>query len=333
MKATKYRVLLFYKYVRIKDPEEVRIEQREICENLNLKGRIIIAEEGINGTLEGAEKDTKKYISFMQRFKYFNGCKFKKSQGTGEAFGKLIVRVRPEVVTARIKIDPTRVTGKYVTSAKLHNWIELKKEIYIVDMRNDYEYISGHFENFIPSGIHNFFDLPDVLPRLAHLKNKTIVTVCTGGIRCEKASGFLLMNGFKNVYQLKDGIQTYMEKYPNEHFLGKLYVFDNRLTIGFNTDDPKHKIVGKCLHCGVPTDNYVNCEYDICHFHYISCGKCIDPELGFAFCKKDCKRKFLKSQQYDKFQKENQNYSSGSGGKNSSPLLSTLSGYSDGLSQ
>ncbi len=300
MNNPKYQVLLYYKYVKIENPDEVMDVQRELCESLNINGRIIIAPEGINGTVEGRVSDTKKYISALSRSKIFKGIKFKKSKGTGEAFSKLIVRVRPEVVTARISVDPTQISGKYITAEKLHRWFESKKEFYIVDMRNDYEYISGHFKNFIPSGIHNFFDLPDVLPRLEHLKEKTIVTVCTGGIRCEKASGFLLMNGFNDVYQLKEGIQTYMEKYPNEHFLGKLYVFDNRLTLGFNTSDPKHKIVGKCLHCSVPCDNYVNCEYDVCHFHHISCGDCKDRELGLSFCKKECKEKYLKSPQYAK---------------------------------
>lgn len=302
MNPQKYQVLLFYKYVNIDNPQNVLMEQKALCTDLNLKGRIIIAQEGINGTVEGLEKDTKKYMAILRKSELFQGINFKKSAGSGVAFRKLIVRVRPEVVTVRIKIDPTKITGKYITSEKLHNWIENKKEIYIVDMRNDYEYISGHFENFIPSGIHNFFDLPDVLPKLQHLKNKTIITVCTGGIRCEKASGFLLMNGFKDVYQLQDGIQTYMEKYPNEHFLGKLYVFDNRLTLAFNADDPKHKIVGKCFNCQVSCDTYVNCEYDICHFHHISCKDCIDKELGLYFCNKECKEKYLKSPQFQKAQ-------------------------------
>jgi UPF0176 protein len=302
MNKSNFQVLLYYKYIKITDPQEIRIQQKAFCEEFNLKGRIIIAPEGINGTIEGKTSDTEKYISKMQKSKLFKGIKFKKSVGEGDAFRKLIVRVRPEVVTARISVDPSVITGKYVTADELHRWIEDKKEIYIVDMRNDYEYISGHFENFIPSGIHNFFDLPDVLPKLAHLKDRTIVTVCTGGIRCEKASGFLLMNGFKDVYQLQDGIQTYMEKYPNEHFLGKLYVFDNRLTIGFNTQDPQHKIVGRCMDCNKPSDRYVNCEYDICHYHHIRCVECMDKELGLAFCKNECKEKYLNSPQFQKRQ-------------------------------
>lgn len=294
MKQTDYQVLLYYKYVYIEDPYAVRDEQRALCEKLDLKGRIIVAYEGINGTVEGTLENTEKYIKEMEKSMYFKGISYKKSKGTGDAFPKLSVKARPEIVTTKVEgLNPNVETGKYITADELHKWFEEKREFYLVDMRNDYEYISGYFENFIPSGIHNFYDLPSVLPKLEHLKDKTIVTVCTGGIRCEKASGFLLANGFNDVYQLKDGIQTYMEKYPNKHFKGKLYVFDKRITVGFNTDDPSHEIVGECRHCGVKTDRYVNCEYNFCHFHYISCENCIDTETGLAFCDTECKEKYL----------------------------------------
>lgn len=292
-----YNVLLFYKYVTIPNPQTVRDEQRELCLQLHLKGRIIVADEGINATVEGTVDDTQKYQKEMEKIPYFKGISYKISEGTGTAFPKLSVKYRPEVVTTKIKnLNPQKVTGKYITAEELHDWFENKKEFYLIDMRNDYEYLSGYFENFIPSGIHNFYDLPDVLPKIAHLKNKTVVTVCTGGIRCEKASGFLLTNGFKDVYQLKDGIVTYMEKYPNKHFKGKLYVFDNRLTIGFNTDSPDHEIVGTCMQCGVSCDSYVNCEYDMCHFHYICCLNCRDKETGLAFCNTVCKQNYMKFQ-------------------------------------
>jgi len=298
MKKSEYQVLLYYKYISVPEAQKVRDEQKELCVKLNLKGRIIVADEGINGTVEGTVADTEKYIKAMEKIPYFKGISYKKSSGTGNAFPKLSVKYRPEVVTTKIKnLNPQQVTGKYITAEELHNWFENKKEFYIVDMRNDYEYISGYFENFIPSGIHNFYDLSDTLPRLEHLKNKTVVTVCTGGIRCEKASGFLVSNGFNDVYQLKDGIVTYMEKYPNKHFKGKLYVFDKRMTIGFNTDSPDHEIVGSCMHCGAVCDSYVNCEYDICHYHYICCSNCRDKETGLSFCKNECKEKYLKYQQ------------------------------------
>lgn len=293
MVTSTHQILLYYKYVAIAEPEKVREEQRMLCASLQLKGRIIIAKEGINGTVEGLVEDTEKYIQAMDESEYFTGIHYKKSAGTGTAFGKLQVRARPEIVTAGLPdLNPNQVTGKYITADELHQWFLEKKEFYLVDMRNDFEYSSGHFSGFIPSGMKHFFDLPNVLPKLAHLKDKVIVTVCTGGIRCEKASGYLVANGFKDVYQLQDGIVTYMEKYPNQHFKGKLYVFDKRITMGFNIDDPQHEIVGKCMHCGKPCDSYVNCEYNVCHYHYIACSDCNDTETGFYFCKPECKQLF-----------------------------------------
>jgi UPF0176 protein len=294
MQKEGFQVLLYYKFVPINDPEEIMVWQRELCQRLNIKGRIIIAKEGLNGTIEGTFQSTEEYISEVKKNKYFKDMNFKKSSGKGNAFPKLSIKVRNEVVASgKAGIDPNLVRGKYISAQELHSWFEEKKEFYIVDMRNDYEYASGYFENSLFSGLHNFFDLPNVLPKIRHLKGKAVVTVCTGGIRCEKASGFLVVSGFENVYQLKDGIQTYMEKYPNEHFKGKLYVFDNRLTIGFNTDDPQHEVVGKCMHCGVPADSYVNCAYDICHLHYICCSNCLDKQTGLAFSKQECKEKYL----------------------------------------
>ncbi len=296
MTKNPYQVLLYYKYIDIRDPEAVMAAQRELCESLNLTGRIIVSTEGINGTVEGKTQDTENYIKEMTKLKEFKDIVYKKSVGTGSAFPKLSVKVRSEIVTTGVEgLDPSKITGKYLTCEQLHSWFEQGKEFYIVDMRNDYEYISGHFEGTIFSGFNNFRNLPQILTKLAQLKGKTIVTVCTGGVRCEKASGFLVKEGFADVYQLKDGIQTYMEKYPNQHFKGKLYVFDNRLTLGFNTDDSQHEIVGNCMHCGVKCDSYVNCADNICHRHYICCTSCLDKETGLAFCEEKCKNVYLKS--------------------------------------
>ncbi len=295
MHALTFQVLLFYKYINIKDPQTLKEDQKKLCEKLNLKGRLFVSKEGINGNIEGLTVNTEKYIKSMQKIAIFKNISFKKSIGTGSAFPKLSIKVRPEIVALGMpELNPNKVSGKYISAGELHLWFEEKKEFYIIDMRNDYEYLSGFFEGSYFSNTHNFSDLPKVLNKLNSLKNKTVVTVCTGGVRCEKASGVLLMNGFLDVYQLKDGIQTYIEKYPNEHFKGKLYVFDNRLTLGFNTEDPKHMVVGKCLKCSKPCDSYVNCAYDMCHYHYICCVDCKDQDLKVFFCKIECKEIYRK---------------------------------------
>ena len=220
----------------------------------------------------------------------FSDINWKKSEGTGNAFPKLKVKVREEIVSLHLHdkdIKPWKVTGKYLEAEELHRWFEEGREFYIVDMRNDYEHKSGYFEGSILPPFSNFRDLSELLPHLESLKNKTVVTVCTGGVRCEKASGFLIKNGFADVYQLKNGIVTYMEKYPNEHFKGKLYVFDGRILMGFNTGSERHEVVGKCERCSETSEHYINCDTVGCHRHFILCEKCIG-ESG-KVCPAGCK--------------------------------------------
>ena len=185
-----FEVLLFYKYFKLEDPEAVKLWQRSVCEGLNLKGRIILAKEGINGTVEGLRKDTRVYIRKLKEFSKFKEMSIKKSQGNGQAFSKLSVKVRDEIVATHFGEDTAnRVekTGHYVSAQELHSWFEAGREFYIVDMRNDYEQESGYFENSILSGFKQFYDLPEILSKIEHLKDKIIVPVCTGGGRCERA--------------------------------------------------------------------------------------------------------------------------------------------------
>lgn len=292
-----YQILLYYKYTNIEDPNELLKSQRELCESLNLKGRIIVSKEGINGTVEGSVENTEKYVQTMLSDNRFKGMNFKRSEGTGNAFPKLSIKVRSELVSGHLgedDVNPNEMTGKYITAEELHNLFNSDEEFYIVDMRNDYEHKVGYFRNSILPALSNFRDLPKIIGSLEHLKDKKVITVCTGGVRCEKASGYLVKKGFKNVYQLENGIVTYMEKYPNEDFLGKLYVFDGRVVMGFETDSDKHVVVSKCEKCGKVSDNYIDCAYIHCkgHRHIICCKDCYSVD-GKAYCCNECEQKAL----------------------------------------
>jgi UPF0176 protein len=138
--------------------------------------------------------------------------------------------------------------------------------------------------------LHNFRDVPRVLNELEDLKDKEVVTVCTGNVRCDKAADFLAEQGFKNVHHLHGGIVTYMEKFPDSEFEGSLYVFDKRITMTFDSKEG-HKVVGKCDACGTPSENYVNCGNKSCNKHFICCG-CAAVD-GKSFCSAECREKIL----------------------------------------
>lgn len=290
-----YEIILFYKYVHIENPVQLMREQKRLQDRLALQGRTIIASEGVNVTLEGTRENIALYLEELQSDSRFSNLHIKRSIGNGESFPKTMVKVRNEIVSLGLgeacDIDPNKITGKRLQPDELHEWINSKKEFYIVDMRNAYEHMFGYFEGSILPAMDNFRDLPKFLDSILHLKDKTVLTVCTGGVRCEKASGYLMQNGFSDVYQLDGGIVSYMEKYPNENFIGKLYVFDDRIAMGFHTDDPKHQIVGKCVECGAMCERLTNCANTDCHRQLIACESCEWLAGPTFLCRQGCKEK------------------------------------------
>lgn len=310
-----HQIALYYKYVRIEDPEALKNAQKALLTRLGAKGRIIVAHEGINGTFEAKPEAVAEYIEIMKNldlpvsggsegetFKPFANIHWKISDGTeaGDAFPKLSVKVRKEIVSlhlidgsstpeeiATADIDPNQITGVHLKPEDLRKWYEEGKEFYIVDMRNDYELKSGKFEGTIFPGLKNFRDLRKNVNEIKNLKDKTVLTVCTGGVRCEKASGYLKREGFENVYQLDGGIVSYMAQYPGQDFKGSLYVFDKRHTMHFE-DPANHEVIGRCEKCEVSTEKYVDCANLSCHKHFICCENCLD-ENGSAYCNEGCK--------------------------------------------
>ncbi len=290
-----HEIIIFYKYTPIADPERFMRFHKELCILLRLTGRVLIAKEGINGTLEGKSEALRAYEARMHEedgsegtHGNFSDVWFKHSPGTGNAFPKLKVKVRDEIVTLGLgkegDIDPNQVTGTHIKPALLKEWIAKGEDVTIIDMRNGYEYNVGHFAGSINPKLDNFRDLAETLPKLEHLKEKKVLTVCTYGVRCEKASGFLKQQGFKDVYQLDGGIGTYMKQYPGEDFNGSLFVFDNRMLERF-TD--KYEVVGVCERCNEKSEELTNCTNADCHRKIIVCLDC-KAEDSSIVCKVSC---------------------------------------------
>lgn len=285
----KYQVLLFYKYVHIADPEQLKNTIISLCEHFNMKGRIIVAEEGLNFTAEGTVEDTENFLKEFLKDGRFADMQIKRSEGTGNAFPRISVKVRNEIVGTRFpkEVDPTKKTGKYLKPEELRKWYEEDKDFVVVDMRNSYEFESGHFKKSIDPGMTASRELPNVLDKIKEeTKGKTVLTVCTGGVRCEKMSAYLLHNGFDEVYQLDGGMHSYMEKYPGKDFLGTLFTFDNRLVMDFGGE---REIIGKCKRCEVKTEKYQNCANAECNMLFLICDNCMSDE-GPGFCSEKCEK-------------------------------------------
>jgi UPF0176 protein len=288
-----YTVILFYKYTTVKDTKACQDWQRDLCSKLSLTGRVRIATEGINATLEGKNEDITTYIQNLRacEFADFSDIEIKTSIGTGEAFNKLSVKVHPEIVVFGLKddVNPNEITGVHLKPDELKKMYENNEDFVIIDMRNDYEYKVGHFKDSINPNIRNFREVDQVLPKILAehpgIENKKVITVCTGGVRCEKASGYLLKKGFKDVYQLDGGMHVYMEKFPGKDFKGGLFTFDNRVVMDFTKD---REIVGECDLCGVKTERFDNCINDECHVHMVVCPECRGNN-EYIWCSDKCK--------------------------------------------
>ncbi|WP_020614868.1 rhodanese-related sulfurtransferase [Paenibacillus daejeonensis] len=285
MENLNYRILLYYKYVPIEDYETYASEHLAYCKELGVKGRILIAAEGINGTLSGTIEQTDAYMAHMHAQDEFKDMVFKIDEHEGHAFQKLFVRPKKELVTLRYEkpLDPNVLSGKRLSPKEFHEQLQ-RDDVIIVDGRNDYEYDLGHFRNAIRPTVESFREFPEwIRKNLKDAKDKTILTYCTGGIRCEKLTGVLLSEGFSDVAQLDGGIATYGKdpEVQGRLFDGKMYVFDERISVRVNQTD-ENITVGKCHHCGTPTDEYINCVDDTCHLQHLVCEECLDTHQGYC---------------------------------------------------
>jgi UPF0176 protein len=284
-----YRILLYYKYVHIEDHEQFAADHLKFCKELGLKGRILVAEEGINGTVSGTVEQTNAYMNAMHNDPLFRDMEFKIDESDQHAFKKIFVRPKDEIVTFRLEddVNPSEITGERLTPKEFYEYLQ-RDDVIVLDGRNDYEYEIGRFRNAIRPDVKAFREFPEwIRNNLAEHKDKKIITYCTGGIRCEKLSGFLLKEGFQDVGQLHGGIVSY-SKDPDVKgrlFDGKCYVFDERISVPINQTE-EDVVVGKCHHCGKLEDRYVNCANPWCNLQHVCCHEC--EEKHRRSCSKEC---------------------------------------------
>ena len=289
-----YLILLYYCYTEIYDPESFRTQHHLYCIEQNLLGRIIIAKEGINGTISGLKADCEKYMKDLIADSRFARTEFKIEEFDSHAFQKLNVRVKDEIVHSGLKdINPFKKTGKYIEPHEF-KIIKDDNDVVIVDVRSNYEHNIGKFKNAISFDIDNFRDFPAKVAELKKYEDKKIITYCTGGIKCEKASAYLLEKGFKNVYQLHGGIIKYGIEEGGEDFDGKCYVFDSRVAAVVNKVNPT--VVSTCHICSIDCDKMVNCANPVCNKHVPICENCAEEMEGA--CSEKCKE-HPEKRQYD----------------------------------
>jgi UPF0176 protein len=290
------RIILYYIFTPLSDPVAIKLWQQQLCESLNLKGRIIISKHGINGTLGGDMAALKKYVKNTKSYPGFKRIDFKWSEGAGSDFPRLKIKVRDELVgfgnPAEIVVDDQGIIGggKHLKPRDVNKLVaERGDEVVFFDGRNAFEAKIGRFPNAVIPDVVTTRDFIKELEsgKYDNLKDKAIITYCTGGIRCEILSTMMINRGFKEVYQIEGGIARYGTTFQDKGLWeGSLYTFDNRMVIEFSD---KAKTIGICEHCQVPANRLYDCSNRGCHELILLCNSCA-KESAARECKHDQSR-------------------------------------------
>ena len=285
------KIILYYSFAPVEDPKAVMLWQKTLCQSLNLKGRILISKHGINGTLGGDMENLKKYCRATKEYPGFGKTDFKWSEGTGNDFPRLSVKVRNELVAfttpEEVKVAKSGVVngGKHLKPHQVNALVEEKgDEVVFFDGRNAFEAKIGKFKNAVVPDVQTSHDFIREIEsgKYDHLKDKPIVTYCTGGIRCEILSAVMINRGFKEVYQIEGGIVRYGERFRDKGLWeGSLYVFDGRMNVNFSDEA---KTIGECEACGGATSSFRNCSDLGCRDLILLCDHCNEDAANLA-CK------------------------------------------------
>jgi UPF0176 protein len=279
----------FYQYFSIQDPQAFRDELYRAFNAMKVFGRIYIATEGINAQISVPTHNFEVFKDFLYSYKHLNGIRLNIAvNDNGKSFWVLNIKVRDKIVADGIE-DPNfsmENKGKYVNAQQMNQLLESPDTV-VIDMRNHYEFEVGHFDNAIEIPSDTFREqLPMAAEMMKDKKDQNIIMYCTGGIRCEKASAYMLHQGFKNVFHLEGGVIHYANKVKEagleSKFKGKNFVFDDRLGESITED-----VIAKCHQCGKPADTHTNCKNDACHLLFIQCEDCASTFDGC--CTTECK--------------------------------------------
>jgi UPF0176 protein len=274
------KVILYYKFVPVHDPHITMLWQKELCARLNLRGRIIISKHGINGTLGGNIESLRQYKREMNASEVFRGIMYKWSDSNGKEFPRLSVKVKPELVAFNlpdeIHVDDNGVVGGgvHLKPKQVHKLVKERDDVVFFDGRNAYEAKVGRFKGAVVPDTKTTRDFVAELEsdKYNDIKDKPVVTYCTGGVRCEVLSTLMKNRGFKEVYQMDGGIVKYGEEYGDDGLWeGNLYIFDGRMSHKFSDNA---KDIGECIHCQGKTSNYENCANKACNKLVLICSNC-----------------------------------------------------------
>ncbi len=273
------RILLYYSLTPLPDPQAIALWQRELCERLGLRGRILVSLEGLNGTVGGEVNALKQYAKITRSYPGFRGMELKWSDGSAGDFPRLSVKVRDELVAfgapGQVTVDQNGVVGggTHISPQELDHMADSRDDLVFFDGRNAWEARIGKFKDAVVPEVETTHDFVTELDsgKYDHLKDKPVVTYCTGGIRCEFLSALMIQRGFQEVYQLDGGIVRYGEaRQDSGLWEGSLAVFDARGAIDFS---PEAAVIGTCDVCGKPANTFVNCSDPTCHHRLLACAE------------------------------------------------------------
>ncbi len=281
-----YLIFAYYRFCAVNDPEgEVR-SHKEFLEALDARGRIYISEDGINGQMSIAKQDAPAYIDWLRSRKEFSDMPVKAHEYHEHAFEKLKIKYREQLVALDCPVDMEK-TGEHVPPEKWREMLEKDDGHLLIDVRNDYEWKVGRFEGAVTpecSTFREFKQFAHELQEKINPQNTPVMMYCTGGIRCELYSALLKEQGFEKVYQLDGGVINYGLKEGSKHWQGKLFVFDDRMTVPIS--DEETPVISRCHRCEAPTEDYYNCANMDCNDLFLCCKDCLNNLKGC--CSKEC---------------------------------------------